>query len=742
MLPADATAAIVDQVAVGPGLEAALAAALGDDLLAGTDPAEAASWRDLNGAGRDDPALPAGCTAIAEQVRAPRLLARRLAQIGVAAAAEAERLQPSLRPGQRLVSPDGGLWRWDGLVRRADTTDAAAGRLRQRQRLAELQGLLAAAGSEVAGLAGRHEALEREARARRAALEQARREEAEAARLAETTAARLAAAEAEARRLHAEAGEIERIGRSLDEAESRLAAERAALVSVGPDEVAGAAQAAAVAEQRRREAQQAVAQAREARAAAERAIVQGESGLRELRQALERARAEAQRRRETDARRRQLDAELETAGRELADAGTREAALAEAARRSRTASDAAEAALGRLRDAADAAAAALAESRELLFAARARREQLAGAIAGLAERTGQLDGTLAELDGRMVRLEAELDAAGRAVPGDDDALLALEQDAATLESRCAAAAGGRDRLDADLQALDTRLQAAEARRGQAQAAVAVAEAERGRAESALAAARATVEERLEASPEDLAAEPKVAQALATADPEGLEARVTRLRGQRERLGLVNLRAEVEHAEVTTTLETSRREAEELQAAIERLKRAIATLNREGRERLTAVFAAVDEHFRRLFVRLFGGGKAHLRLTDTEDPFAAGLELEASPPGKKLTSVHLLSGGEKTLTALALVFALFLSQPSPLCVLDEVDAPLDDANVDRFVALMKEIAAEAGTRFLVVTHHPLTMSHMDRLYGVTMIERGISRIVSVALQEAVELRATA
>ena len=140
--------------------------------------------------------------------------------------------------------------------------------------------------------------------------------------------------------------------------------------------------------------------------------------------------------------------------------------------------------------------------------------------------------------------------------------------------------------------------------------------------------------------------------------------------------------------------------------------------------------------------LFGGGKAHLRLAGADDPLHAGLELEASPPGKKLSSISLLSGGEKTLTALALVFAFFLAQPSPLCVLDEVDAPLDDANVDRFVALMQEIAQATGTRFLVVTHHPLTMARMDRLYGVTMAERGVSRLVSVALERALELRATA
>ena len=238
------------------------------------------------------------------------------------------------------------------------------------------------------------------------------------------------------------------------------------------------------------------------------------------------------------------------------------------------------------------------------------------------------------------------------------------------------------------------------------------------------------------------ADPEVAEALEKTSLTEREARLARLRASRERLGLVNLRAEIEHAEVEERWPPPGARPRSCATAIERLRRAISTLNREGRERLTAAFSDVDEHFRSLFVRLFGGGRAHLRLTDLDDPFAAGLELEASPPGKRLTSVSLLSGGEKTLTALALVFALFLTRPSPLCVLDEVDAPLDDANVDRFVALMQEIGERAGTRFVVVTHHPLTMSRMDRLYGVTMIERGVSRLVSVALEEAVELRAIA
>ena len=222
----------------------------------------------------------------------------------------------------------------------------------------------------------------------------------------------------------------------------------------------------------------------------------------------------------------------------------------------------------------------------------------------------------------------------------------------------------------------------------------------------------------------------------------LEAELARLGAARERLGPVNLRAIDEARELALRIETLQTEQAELCGAIERLRRAISTLNREGRERLRAAFAKVEVHFEALFTRLFGGGRARLELTDQDDPLAAGLELAASPPGKKLQAISLLSGGEKALTALALIFAVFLTRPAPLCVLDEVDAPLDDANVDRLMTLLEELAEGTRTRFLVITHHPLTMARMHRLYGVTMAERGISQLVSVDLTRAIELRATA
>ena len=217
-------------------------------------------------------------------------------------------------------------------------------------------------------------------------------------------------------------------------------------------------------------------------------------------------------------------------------------------------------------------------------------------------------------------------------------------------------------------------------------------------------------------------------------------KLERLTKEREEMGPVNLRAEIEAQEIETQIATIERERGELSSAIAKLRGSIGHLNREGRERLSAVFAEVDRHFQTLFARMFGGGRAHLALTGSDDVLEAGLEIYAQPPGKKLATLSLLSGGEQALTALSLIFAVFRCNPAPVSVLDEVDAPLDDANVDRFCTLLKDMVRDTGTRFLVVTHHPLTMSRMDRLYGVTMQERGISRLLSVDLGRAVQMAA--
>jgi chromosome segregation protein len=221
--------------------------------------------------------------------------------------------------------------------------------------------------------------------------------------------------------------------------------------------------------------------------------------------------------------------------------------------------------------------------------------------------------------------------------------------------------------------------------------------------------------------------------------EEIEKTLDRIRRERERLGAVNLRAEEELAEVETQHGNLTRERDDLVEAIKRLRQGIQNLNREARERLLASFEVVKTHFERLFTRLFGGGTAELQLIESDDPLEAGLEIVARPPGKKPATLSLLSGGEQALTALALIFAVFLTNPAPICVLDEVDAPLDDHNIERFCDLLDEMTKSTDTRFIIITHNPITMARMNRLYGVTMAERGVSQLVSVDLEGAVRLR---
>jgi chromosome segregation protein len=215
--------------------------------------------------------------------------------------------------------------------------------------------------------------------------------------------------------------------------------------------------------------------------------------------------------------------------------------------------------------------------------------------------------------------------------------------------------------------------------------------------------------------------------------------VIKLKADRERLGGVNLRAEEEAETLGAEYDGLEKERADLEEAIAKLRQGIANLNREGRKRLVEAFDTVNGHFQRLFKVLFGGGEAELQLVESDDPLESGLELLCRPPGKKPQVLTLLSGGEKALTALALIFAVFLTNPSPICVLDEVDAPLDDANVHRMNAMLEDMIKTTDTRFLVITHNPITMAAMDRLFGVTMQERGVSQLVSVDLQTAERFR---
>ena len=248
-----------------------------------------------------------------------------------------------------------------------------------------------------------------------------------------------------------------------------------------------------------------------------------------------------------------------------------------------------------------------------------------------------------------------------------------------------------------------------------------------------------IREMLEVEPEAVAEMAELKPGEPLPDLAEVEQRLDRIRRERERLGAVNLRAEEELREVETQHTTLTTERDDLVEAIKRLRQGIQSLNREARERLLASFEVVNDHFKRLFTELFGGGTAELQLIESDDPLEAGLEIMAKPPGKKPATLSLLSGGEQALTALALIFAVFLTNPAPICVLDEVDAPLDDHNVERFCDLLDEMTKSTDTRFMIITHNPITMARMNRLYGVTMAERGVSQLVSVDLEGAVALR---
>jgi chromosome segregation protein len=247
-----------------------------------------------------------------------------------------------------------------------------------------------------------------------------------------------------------------------------------------------------------------------------------------------------------------------------------------------------------------------------------------------------------------------------------------------------------------------------------------------------------IRDMLEVEPEGVAALAEVRQDDALPPRAEIEADLEKLRRDRERLGAVNLRAEEELNEIEGTHNGLATERDDLVEAIKKLRTGIQSLNKEARERLMTSFEVVNGHFKRMFVELFGGGEAELKLIESDDPLEAGLEIVAKPPGKKPQTLSLLSGGEQALTALALIFAVFLTNPSPICVLDEVDAPLDDHNVERFCNLLHEMCNSTETRFITITHNPITMARMHRLYGVTMAERGVSQLVSVDLENAVKI----
>ena len=634
------SARMVDLLRVPQGLEAAIGAALGEQLELPADAAAPCHIRTLPPLDPCPP-LPDAVRPLAPLVDAPAALHRALSQIGLVEAAAGAALQSALLPGQVLVGAAGEAWRWDGCVQAAGAPTAAATRLRQRNRLAELQIRLGEAEQAHAVARQATEAAEAAERAASDAMAAARVTQRAAEQLADTQRRDLAALQA-----HAEKA-AHRIG-ALDRELARLRVEQAE-ASTDAEQARGAAADLASLPF----ARQNVTQARAALDATRGAEQVARAGV--------------------DALQRQASARQ----------GRQRAIMAERAH----------------------------------WAARAR---------DAAERVTDLASRAAEATDAEAALRAEpplLDALRTAASA---ALTDAEKVHEAAVTRLAAA-------EADAAACDRDRRAADAALAASREAALRAEADARDADHAWGTIAERILERL--GPDAVVS----AEADTTPEAEDRARRkFDRLTRERVEMGPVNLCAESEAAEIETRLAAIDADRDELSAAISKLRGSIGHLNREGRERLTAVFAEVDRHFQHLFARMFGGGQAHLTLVGSDDPLQAGLEIYAQPPGKKLAALSLLSGGEQALTALSLIFAVFRCNPAPVCVLDEVDAPLDDANIDRFCALLADMVRETGTRFLVVTHHHMTMARMDRLYGVTMAERGVSRLLSVDLARATEM----
>ena len=624
-----------------PGYERALAAALGEDADAAVGGDGPRRWQ-----GSDvlagDPGLPADADCLADHVSAPPELLRRLKQVAVAD----EDVGQPLAVGQRLVTRDGRLRRWDGFVA-VGSGAAAAERLLRASRLARLaeqlpglEAAVATASEQRDGALGAMELSRGAADEARSAALAAERDARDASRAIDAAAAALERIGAQQSGLSQRQADLEPV---LEAARSAVAASDGALAAL-PDPGA---------------LEQDVETARTSAAAAASAVAdkRAEAATKARETATDRERSSAAGREQAEWRKRQTDAE------------------------------------------------------QRLAAAVERQDQHGAERAGLDKEPSELDSAIVELEHANDRSQVKV---GEATAAERDA----EQDVVAATQLVAAAT----ERSADM-------------RERRAAAAARAEAQQARSAEFARAAVDKFEVVPQRLPEKLGFD---ADELRDADEQA--AKLERLTAERERIGPVNLVAEQELAELDAARTKGAEEAEELTQAIHRLRGSIGNLNREGRVRLLDAYEKVDAHFRRLFTTLFEGGQAHLELVESDDPLEAGLEIMAQPPGKRLSTLTLLSGGEQALTAVALIFAIFLTNPAPICVLDEVDAPLDDANVERFCELLHRMTQETDTRYLIVTHNAVTMSRMDRLYGVTMIEKGVSRLVSVDLGGAETLLA--
>jgi chromosome segregation protein len=638
--------AIVDQLKVTPGYETALGAALGDDLEASSDAGAPMHWS-VPVDHSDDAALPQAAEPLSRYVTGSALLKRRLDQIGLIDAADGPGLMHALKPGQRLVTLDGALWRWDGFVSAADAPSAAAQRLAQRNRLTDLD-------EEIARAKGERNAHKRDVEALTVALDMARQQERgrrEAWRAAQHA---IGAAQAEVDKAQRAIGDLTTRQSALEEARIRLAASLSEAEAI------------------RAEAEQALAEAG----------TEGDAAQR----------AEASQSILTTARDRADQARLKLGSFETA-ARMRESRLAQLERDSQSWQRRREGALAQL------------------STLDQRSAEVSAQLAGVNETPDGFVARRAQLEDQIEQAKIDHKAAG-------DSLSVAQSGYREADKALKTASDILANARIELTRIEERAKGFIAQRQQIERQI----------EEVLDIPASKTLEASGIRPEE-----------ALPSEAAIEQKVDRLKAERERLGGVNLSAEKEAIEVQEKLDAMVRDKTDLIEAIAKLRTGIQSLNREGRARLNDAFVKVNAHFQELFTTLFGGGTAELSFVESDDPLEAGLEIIARPPGKKPQTMTLLSGGEQALTAMSLIFAVFLTNPAPICVLDEVDAPLDDANVERFCNLLDSMRQRTNTRFMVITHNPITMSRVDRLFGVTMAERGVSQLVSVDLTTAESFR---
>lgn len=634
---------VLEEIKADEGFETALSKALGDTIMASTAADAPVVWSGKSHISA--PTFPAMVQPLEPHIKAPDALKTALAFIGfVENESDGDTAAPQLQAGQSIVSRDGSYWRWDGLYIRAKAMDRNAIRLKNKNRLDELNAQISAAKDSFATAESQLQDAQQTLNALRQSCQTLEQDVRQCDR-----------------NLSAKRSDLQRSIEKRASTESEIAKLEEGM-SLASDDVTRLEEAVAT----------------------HRTSMQSFDD-----HALEQQTVEVEQRKLA----------LQAAQAALSEASAALEIYVQDVRRRE----------GRLR--------AIGDERVNLTNRVIRSKER---IKQLEERALNLQTRLEEISTKPEEITAQrlnlLDNLKQMENARDQAADALAEAEKTLSKTT------QDLKESEGQLMETR-----EKRARAQATMEAAD-------GSIEIIRQSIEDQFSMTPDQLWAQSEMDNEKLAAEP------IDKTRGKRDRLirerdgmGPVNLRADVESQEVEQQLAKLGSERADLTQAIEELRGGIQKLNKEARERLLEAFNTVNSHFQVLFSRLFNGGSAHLAFVDSDDPLEASLEIFAQPPGKSLQSLSLLSGGEKTLASTALIFAMFLTNPAPICVLDEIDAPLDDANVDRVCTMLEEIAEKSKTRFLIITHHRLTMARMNRLYGVTMSERGVSQLVSVDLQ---------